>query len=62
MSKLESIEVPASAEELALIDERIREHEADPDDVVPWEEVRAELWPGLDGAMNPGRIQRYDES
>ncbi len=32
-------------EELALIDERIREFEANPDDVVPWDEVRAELWP-----------------
>lgn len=36
-------EVPE--EELALIDERIREFEANPDDVVPWDEVRAELWP-----------------
>jgi hypothetical protein len=33
--------------ELSLIDERIREHEADPDEGVPWERVKAELWPDL---------------
>ena len=34
-----------SAEELALIDEGIRDSEANPEDVVPWAEVEAELWP-----------------
>ena len=38
---------PISAEERALIDERIREHEANPDDVVSFDEVKAELWPNL---------------
>ena len=40
-------EVPPSAEELAFIDERIRDYEANPEDVVPWEEVKAKLWPRL---------------
>jgi putative addiction module component (TIGR02574 family) len=39
-------DVPSiSAEELALIDEGIREYEANPGDVVSWEVVEAELWP-----------------
>ena len=38
-------ETRISAQEMALIDEGIREYEANPDDVVPWSEVEAELWP-----------------
>lgn len=34
---VEAEEAPSvSVEELALIEERVREHEADPNDVVPW--------------------------
>lgn len=32
-----------SPEEARLIDERLREHEANPEDVVSWEEVKARL-------------------
>ena len=32
-----------SPEEASVIDEGLREHEANPDDVVPWEEVKASL-------------------
>ena len=39
---------PAAGElttaELALLDERIREHEAHPERAIPWEQVRAHLW------------------
>ena len=34
-----------SKQELALLEERIRDHEADPEDGIPWEEIKAELWP-----------------
>ncbi len=42
-------EGPASVspQELALIDERIRECEANPDDVVSFDEIKAEHWPNL---------------
>lgn len=38
---------PVSPEELELVDQRIREHEANPEDGVPWEVIKAELWPDL---------------
>ena len=36
-------EVPVPDWQKALIDERLREHEANPEDTVPWEEVRERL-------------------
>lgn len=34
---------PLTAEEKALIDKRLAEHDADPQSAVPWAEVRARL-------------------
>lgn len=44
---MQSSECELSPEEAAVIDERLREHEANPEDVVPWEEVKVKA--GLDG-------------
>ncbi len=38
-------ELPLMPEESALIDERLAEADARPDSVIPWPEVRAEIWP-----------------
>ena len=35
--------LPVTPELAAELDRRLAEHEANPDDVVPWEEVRARL-------------------
>ena len=35
--------LPVTPELAAELDRRLAEHEANPDDVVPWEEVRAQL-------------------
>jgi putative addiction module component (TIGR02574 family) len=39
-------EVLLTAEDKRVIEERLAEMERDPDAGIPWEEVRAELWPG----------------
>ncbi len=36
-------DIPVSDWQKKLIDERLRQHEANPEDTVPWEEVRARL-------------------
>jgi putative addiction module component (TIGR02574 family) len=36
--------MPLSKEQLAEIERRMREHDADPSTAVPWEEVRKRLW------------------
>ena len=36
--------MPLSKEQLAEMDRRMREHDADPSTAVPWEEVRKRLW------------------
>ena len=39
-------EVLLTAEDKTVIEERLAEMERNPDAGIPWEEVRAELWPG----------------
>lgn len=39
-------EVLLTAEDKRVIEERLAEMEQNPDAGIPWEEVRAELWPG----------------
>ena len=36
-------ELPLSAEQRRILDQRISEHERDPDSAVPWEEVKDRL-------------------
>jgi putative addiction module component (TIGR02574 family) len=36
--------MPLSREQLAEMDRRMREHDANPSTAVPWEEVRMRLW------------------
>ena len=36
-------DIPVPDWQRALIDERLRQHEANPEDTVPWEEVRQRL-------------------
>lgn len=38
-------QLPVTAEECGLIDERLAEAERNPESTLPWSEVRAELWP-----------------
>lgn len=42
---LEQEPLPLTAEEKALLDERLAEAEQNPNSGIPWEQVRAELWP-----------------
>lgn len=40
---VDSAEVPLTQSQRAELDRRIAEHDASPDDVVPWEEIRASI-------------------
>lgn len=42
---LEHEALPLNAEEKALLDERIAEADAHPEAGIPWEQVKAEIWP-----------------
>jgi putative addiction module component (TIGR02574 family) len=39
----EQAHIPLTEEQLRELDRRLAEHEANPDDVIPWEEVNARL-------------------
>lgn len=41
--------IPLTEEQRAELDRRLAEHEADPDDVVPWEEIKASIAERLKG-------------
>jgi putative addiction module component (TIGR02574 family) len=45
----DSAAVPLTEAQRAELDRRIAEHEANPDDVVPWEEVKASITERLKG-------------
>lgn len=42
---LEHEPLPLTDQEKALLDERLVEAERDPDAWIPWDQVKAELWP-----------------
>lgn len=41
---LEDQEVVLTPEQIALLDERIAEHERDPASAIPWSEFKQDLW------------------
>lgn len=41
--------VPLTDAQRAELDRRVAEHEADPDDVVPWEDIKASITKRLQG-------------
>ena len=44
-----SADIPLTDAQRAELDRRLAEHEADPDDVVPWEDVKASITARLKG-------------